>query len=70
MGLYRDDGLLILRGAAAKKKDKTRKNIIEIFKIIGFKIDIMAVSVLDVNFLDVTFNLTKRNISTLQKTQR
>ena len=30
MGLYRDDGLLILRGTNGQKTDKTRKSIIEI----------------------------------------
>ena len=55
MGLYRDNGLLILRGANSQKTDKTRKNVKEIFKNIGFKIDIVA-NLREVNFLDVTFN--------------
>ena len=57
MGLYRDDGLLILRGANGQKTDKTRKNIIEIFKNIMFKIDIVT-NLKELNFLDVSFNLT------------
>ena len=56
MGLYREDGLLILRGANGQKTDKTRKNIIEIFKNIVFKIDIVT-NLKELNFLDVTFNL-------------
>ena len=55
MELYRDNGLLILRGANSQKTDKTRKNIKQIFKNIGFKIDIVA-NLKEVNFLDVTFN--------------
>ena len=56
MELYRDNGLLILPGANSQKTDKTRKNIIEIFKNIGFKIDIET-NLKEVNFLNVTFNL-------------
>ena len=57
MGIYPDDELLILRGSNGQKTDKTRKNIIEIFKNIGFKINIVT-NLTDVNFLDVIFNLT------------
>ena len=56
MGLYRDDGLLILRGATGQDTDKTRKNSIEIFKNIEFQTDIVNY-LKEVNFLDVTFNL-------------
>ena len=42
MVLYRNDGLITLRGANGQKTDKTRKNIKDIFKNIGFKSDIMA----------------------------
>ena len=38
-GLYRDDGLLILRNANGQQIDRTPKNI-KIFKDIGFTIDI------------------------------
>ena len=57
IGIYPDDELLILRGSNGQKTDKTRKNIIEIFKNIGFKIDIVT-NLTDVNFLHVIFNLT------------
>ena len=56
MGLYRDDGLLILRGATGQDTDKTRKNSIEIFNNIEFQTDIVNY-LKEVNFLDVTFNL-------------
>ena len=52
MGLYRDDGLFILR----KQTDKIRKKIISIFKNINFKIEIVT-NLTKVDFLDVTFNL-------------
>ena len=37
-GLHRDDGLLILRNANGQQIDRIRKNIIKIFKDIGFSI--------------------------------
>ena len=40
MGLYRDDGLVILRNINNQQTNKIRKNIIRIFKCIGFKIEI------------------------------
>ena len=54
-GLYRDDGLVILRNVNGQKIDRTRKNIIKIFKDIGFRIDIETNSKV-VNYLDITFN--------------
>ena len=55
-GLYRDDGLIVLRNLNGKQTDKTRKDIIKIFKEIGFKIEIET-NLKTVDFLDVTFNL-------------
>lgn len=55
-GLYRDDGLIILRNLSRRQTDKTRKDIEQIFKEIGFKIDIKT-NLKIVDFLDVTFNL-------------
>ena len=66
MRLYRVDGLLILRGANGQKTNKTRKNIIEIFKNIGFKIDIVT-NLKEVNFLDDTSNLTNGTFSPYKK---
>ena len=57
MGLFHYDGLLILQGAKGQKLDKTRKNVIEIFKNIEFKIDIVT-NLKQLNFLDVKCNLT------------
>ena len=56
-GLYRDDGLILMRNENGQKTDKIRKKVIKIFKKIGFKIEIKIThKVLD--FLDITFNLS------------
>ena len=55
-GLYRDDGLVLLRNTSKQKTDRIRKDIIEIFKNAGFKIEIKT-NLHIVDFLDVTFNL-------------
>ena len=55
-GLYRDDGLVILRNVNGQQIDRTRKNIIKIYQDIGFGIDIETNSKV-VDFLDITFNL-------------
>ena len=39
-GLYRDDGLLVLRNVDGQPVDRVRKNTIQIFKDVGFLIDI------------------------------
>ena len=39
-GLYRDDGLVLLRNTFKPKTDRIRKDIIEIFKNAGFNIEI------------------------------
>ena len=56
MGLYRDDGLFILRKINTQQTDGVRKKIISIFKNIDFKIEIVT-NLTEVDFLDVTFNL-------------
>ena len=37
MGLYRDNGLLILRGANSQKTDKTRKKLNKFLKTLGLR---------------------------------
>ena len=54
--MWQDDGLGILRSRSARTIDRTRKDIIQIFKECGFQIEI-ATNLFEVNFLDVTFNL-------------
>ena len=55
-GLYRDDGLVIIRNVNGQQIDRTRKNINKILKDIGFGIDIET-NLKVVDFLDITFNL-------------
>ena len=56
IGLYRDDGLILLRNKNGQLADRIRKNVIKLFKDIGFKIQIETNLKIG-NFLDVTFNL-------------
>ena len=56
MGLYRDDGLFILRNINKQQTDKIQKKIISNFKNINFKIEIVT-NLTEVDFLDVIFNL-------------
>ena len=55
-GLYRDHGLVLLRNISKQETDQIRKDIIEIFKNAGFKIEIKT-NLHIVDILDVTFNL-------------
>ena len=55
-GLYRDDGLLILRNVNVQQIDRMRKNIIKIFQDIGFTIDVET-NLKNVDSLAITFNL-------------
>ena len=57
VGLYRDDGLAVMKTKSGRLVDKTRKEIIKIFKEIGFQIEIDT-NLQSVNFLDITFDLT------------
>ena len=56
IGLYRDDGLMVLRNSTKRRADILRKDIIKVFKNIGFDIDIVN-NMKAVDFLDVTFDL-------------
>ena len=56
IGLYHDDGLILLKKFNGQQIDKERKNIIKVFKTIGFQIGIET-NPHEVNFLDITFNL-------------
>ena len=55
VGLYRDDGLAVCN-ATAKKIEKTKQEVSEIFKSNGLKITIEA-NKKTINFLDVTLDL-------------
>ena len=66
MGLYRDDGLILLRNKNGHEMDKIRKQIIQNFKTIGFEIDI-NINLKVINFLDVTFNLLENSYKPYKK---
>ena len=57
IGLYRDDGLAIIKNKSARLAAKTRKELHKIFEQFGLKITAEA-NLHVVNFLDVTFDLT------------
>ena len=56
IGLYRDDGLAIMKSKSARLADKTRKELHKCFEQFGLKITAEA-NLHVVNFLDVTFDL-------------
>ena len=56
MGLYRDNGLIVLNKVTSQKTDKIRKKMMEVFKDNGFSIDIVT-NLVEANFLHVTFTL-------------
>ena len=55
MGLYRDNGLFILRKINKQQIERVWKKIISIFKNIDFKIEIVT-NLTEVDFLDVILN--------------
>ena len=55
-GLYRDDGLALLRNLNRQKTEKVRKNIIRVFKDIVCSLGIET-NLKEVYFLDVSLNL-------------
>ena len=57
VGLYRDDGLVLLRNASGPQSEWTRKDITREFKKQGLNISI-STNLKICNFLDVTLNLT------------
>ena len=54
--LIRDDGLVLLRNTSKQRTERIRKDIIEIFKNAGFKLEIKT-NLHTVDFLEVMFNL-------------
>ena len=57
IGLYRDDGLAVLKRASGSAIDRTRKELIKAFQNCGLKITVEA-NLKNVNFLDVNLDLT------------
>ena len=58
VGLYRDDGLAVLRNCTARTADRIRKSVESIFKSYDLKITAEA-RLHQVDFLDITINLRK-----------
>ena len=57
VGLYRDDGLAVLKNTSGPQTDRARKDLIKLFQDNGLKITVET-NLSRVDFLDVTFNLT------------
>ena len=55
-GLYRDDGLAVLKNKSGPQSEQVQKNVQKIFKEHGLDITIRC-NMKIVNYLDVTFNL-------------
>ena len=58
VGLYRDDGLAVLRNCTARTADRIRKSVESIFKSYGLKITAES-GLHQVDFLDITINFKK-----------
>ena len=65
-GLYRDDGLGILRNTSGTEAARKRKIIIKIFKECGLSIT-FEVNKKIVDFLDVRFNLNEQTYEPYRK---
>ena len=66
IGLYRDDGLGILKNKSGPQADRVRKDITKHFKNHGLNITIQT-NLKIVNYLDVTFNLTNETYCPYRK---
>ena len=56
VGLYRDDGLGILKNMSGSEMDRTRKNLTKIFQECGLSI-VCKINLTSVHFLDVRFDM-------------
>ena len=56
VGLYRDDGLAVMRACSGSQADRIRKDLTKIFKDCGLKITAQT-NLKSVDYLDVTLNL-------------
>ena len=57
-GLYRDDGLAVIKGLSGPEIERLKKNVVKTFKDYGLNVTIEA-NLHAVNYLDVTFDLRK-----------
>ena len=65
-GLYRDDGLIVVRNMRGCTNDKLQKNIIKTFKSFRLQIEI-ATGLPSVDFLDVTLDLKSNTFRPYKK---
>ena len=56
IGLYRDDGLLVIPNSNGPKTSNIQKRLVRAFRFLGFKVEIKS-NIRSVNFLDVTLDL-------------
>ena len=66
VGLYRDDGLAIIRNASGPEADKTRKQVEKIFQQHNLKV-IADTNLIQTDFLDVVLNLNTGKFSPFRK---
>ena len=66
VGLYRVDGLGIIRNSSGPEIDRMRKQIIKVFKECGLNI-VIKMNLKTVDFLDVRFNLTNNTYEPYRK---
>ena len=66
VGLYRDDGLIVVKNLNGQQTDKLRKNIFQVFKNLGFKTEIKT-NLPEADFLDVTFSLIEGTFRTFRR---
>ena len=66
IGLYRDDGLALLKGTSLRLADEAGKDLCSAFQELGLKIT-AEINYKAVNFLDVTLNLTNESYKPYRK---
>ena len=55
-GIYRDDGMAVIRSKSPRTAENTTKKLIKLFKNFDFKITVES-GLIQTNFLDVSFNI-------------
>ena len=66
VGLYRDDGLAIVKNASGPQMDKLRKKIVAMFKKYDLKIT-TETNLSSIDFSDIFFDLSKNTYSPFRK---
>ena len=68
LGLYRDDGLIVVKNLNGQQTDKLRKNIFQVFK--NLKSTDVKTNLPEADFLDVTFSLIEGTFRTFRRKQQ